>query len=156
MKAVRPLVVALATIAAAGYAGFRLWPLEIDIRPIPLNLLPLDFFLGIGAMENNYLDVQGDLKNAIWKRHAEKGDIVLKRKRGRVLVLNQSSGVWQITRETLRYAHRLYLRDSREYSRLPARLRPPNELDLGDIESSVLTTYAGLIFRDLLDRCHGE
>jgi|SRR5579871_2890346 len=119
-------------------------------------LLPLDFFLGIGAMENNYLDVQGDLKNAIWKRHAEKGDIVLKRKRGRVLVLNQSSGVWQITRETLRYAHRLYLRDSREYSRLPARLRPPKELDLGDIESNVLTTYAGLIFRDLLDRCHGD
>jgi hypothetical protein len=71
-------------------------------------------------------------------------------------VLNQSSGVWQITRETLRYAHRLYLRDSREYSRLPARLRPPKELDLGEIDSSVLTTYAGLIFRDLLDRCHGD
>lgn len=118
--------------------------------------LPWDFFLGIGAMENNYLDVQGDLKNAIWKRHAEKGDIVLKRRRGRVLVLNQSSGVWQITQETLRYAHRLYLRDSREYSRLPARLRPPKELDLGNIESSILTTYAGLIFRDLLDRCRGD
>ena len=118
--------------------------------------LPLDFFLGIGAMENNYLDVPGDLRNTIWKRHAEKDDIVLKRRRGRVLVLNQSSGIWQITRETLRYAHRLYLQDSRDYLRLPAQLRPPKELNLGDIEPSVLTTYAGLIFRDLLDRCRGD
>jgi hypothetical protein len=118
--------------------------------------LPLDFFLGIGAMENNYLDVQGDLKNAIWKRRAQKGDIVLKRKPGRVLVLNQSSGVWQITRETLRYAHQLYLRDPREYLRLPPHLRPPREVDLDNIEPRVLTTYAGLIFRDLLDRCRGD
>lgn len=30
--------------------------------------LPLEFFLGIGAMENNYMNVKGDLGNAIWKR----------------------------------------------------------------------------------------
>jgi hypothetical protein len=119
-------------------------------------VLPLDFFLGIGAMENNYMDVQGDLKHAIWKRHSEKGDIVLKRKRGKVLVLNPSSGVWQITRETLRYAHQLYLRDRRDYSVLPSHLRPSRELDLGNIEPRVVTAYAGLIFRDLLDRCHGD
>ena len=118
--------------------------------------LPLDFFLGIGAMENNYLDVQGDLKHAIWKRRSDKGDIVLKRSRGRVLVLNSSSGVWQITRETLRYAHQLYLRDRRDYSLLPSQLRPSRELDLGNIEPRFLTTYAGLIFRDLLDRCRGD
>jgi len=107
-------------------------------------------------MENNYLDVPGDLRNTIWKKHAEKDDIVLKRRRGRVLVVNHSAGVWQITRETLRYAHRLYLQDSREYFRLRSHLRPPKQLDLGDIEPSVLTTYSGLIFRDLLDRCHGD
>src|SRR6516225_10440006 len=66
--------------------------------------LPLDFFLGIGAMENNYMNVKGDLSNAVWKRRAAPGDVVLKRRRGRVLILNQASGVWQITRETLRYA----------------------------------------------------
>ena len=37
MKAVLPMVAALATIATAGYAGFRLWPREIDVRPIPLT-----------------------------------------------------------------------------------------------------------------------
>ena len=29
--------------------------------------LPLDFFLGIGAMENNYMNVKGDLSHAIWE-----------------------------------------------------------------------------------------
>ena len=37
--------------------------------------LPLEFFLGIGAMENNYMDVQGDLDRAIWKRRPSKGDV---------------------------------------------------------------------------------
>ena len=75
--------------------------------------IPLDFFLGIGAMENNYLNVDGDLEHAIWNRRAQKGDAVLKRRQRRVLVLNQASGVWQITRETLRYAHRLFVEDQR-------------------------------------------
>jgi hypothetical protein len=118
--------------------------------------LPLDFFLGIGAMENNYMNVEGDLEHAIWKRRAEKGDVVLKRRRGKVLVVNSSLGVWQITRETLRYAHNLYLKDHRDYSLLPARLRPPDRLDLNDLDPEILTTYAGLLFRDLLDRCHGD
>lgn len=118
--------------------------------------LPLDFFLGIGAMENNYMNVKGDIGNAIWKRRAEKGDVILKRGRRRVLVLNESSGVWQITRETLRYAHRLFLKDKRDYSALPERLRPPKELNLNDVSPEVLTTYAGLFFRDLLDRFHGD
>ena len=60
-------------------------------------------------MENNHLDVRGDLEHKVWKRHAEPGDIVLKRKRGSVLVLNYSIGVWQITRETLRSAPSLYI-----------------------------------------------
>ena len=118
--------------------------------------LPLDFFLGIGAMENNYLDVNGDVGNFTWKRRAEKGDIVLQRRRHKVLVWNYSLGPWQITRETLRHAHQLYLRDRRDYSLLPAHLRPPRGLDLDQVDSAVLTTYAGLLFRDLLDRFDGD
>jgi hypothetical protein len=118
--------------------------------------LPLDFFLGIGAMENNYMNISGDLQHTIWKRRAEKGDIVLKRAPGKVLVVNSSLGAWQITRETLRYAHRKYRSDGRDYSRLPERLVPPRELDFGNIDPVVLTTYAGLLFRDLLDRCGGD
>lgn len=118
--------------------------------------LPLDFFLGVGAMENNYLAVRGDLEHKVWKRRPQSGDIVLKRRRGRVLVLNYSIGVWQITRETLRYAHQLFLSDKRDYSRLPERLHPPRELDLDKLNSHVLTTYAGLLIRDLLDRFNGD
>ncbi|MEK7751170.1 MAG: hypothetical protein AAB654_04585 [Acidobacteriota bacterium] len=118
--------------------------------------LPLDFFLGIGAMENNYMNVKGDLGHAVWKKRAEKGDVILRRRRGRVLVLNESSGVWQITRETLRYAHRLYMRDRRDYSVLPEHLRPPRELDLDEVPPEALTTYAGVLFRDLLDRFDGD
>jgi len=118
--------------------------------------LPLDLFLGIGAMENNYLNVKGDIGHTVWKRKAEKGDVVVSRAKGRVQVLDESIGVWQITSETLRYAHRLYLRDKRDYTRLPERLRPPRVLNLNELDPDVLTTYAGLIFRDLLDRLHGD
>jgi hypothetical protein len=118
--------------------------------------IPLDFFLGIGAMENNYMDVAGDLEHSIWKRRADPGDVVLKRARGRVLVVNSSLGAWQITRETLRYAHRLYRKDPRDYTQLPERIRPPLELDVTNVDPAVLTTYAGLLFRDLLDRCNGD
>lgn len=118
--------------------------------------LPLDFFLGIGAMENNYMNVAGDLGRGIWKRRAEKGDVVLRKRGNRVLVLNESSGVWQITRETLRVAHRLYLKDERDYSQLPEGLRPPQDLDVAAVEPRVLTTYAALLFRDLLDRFEGD
>src|SRR5512146_2418748 len=114
--------------------------------------VPIDFFLGVGAMENNYLEVRGDLEHKVWKRKAQPGDIVLKRRRGRVLVLNYSIGVWQITRETLRYAHQLFLADKRDYSQLPERLCPSKDLDLDKVDSHVLTTYAGLLIRDLLDR----
>ena len=86
--------------------------------------LPLDVFLGIGAMENNYLSIRGDINHAIWKRSPAKDDIVLKRGRHRVLVSDYSIGVWQIT-QTLRYAHALFLKDKRDYSQLPERLRPP-------------------------------
>lgn len=118
--------------------------------------LPLDFFLGVGAIENNYLAVRGDLEFKVWKRKAQPGDIVLKRRRSRVLVLNYSIGVWQITRETLRYAHQLFLADKRDYSQLPERLRPSAGLDLDNVDSHVLTTYAGLLIRDLLDRFDGD
>ena len=118
--------------------------------------LPLDVFLGIGAMENNYLSIRGDVNHAIWKRKPAKDDIVLKRSRRGVLVSNYSIGLWQITRETLRYAHALFLRDKRDYSRLSERLRPPRTLELDLTDSHVLTTYAGLLLRDLLDRFNGD
>ncbi len=118
--------------------------------------LPLEFFLGIAAMENNYMNVPGDLEHAVWKPRAEKGDLVLRRRRGRVLVLNFATGVWQITRETLRYAHRLYLKDDRDYSRLPPHLRPAHALDLNEVRPAHLTTYAGLLFRHFLDRFDGD
>ena len=118
--------------------------------------LPLDFFLGIGAMENNYMDVDGDLKHAVWKPRAQPDDIVLRRRGDRVLVLNKAAGVWQITRETLRYAHELYRKGHWDYTLLPEHLRPPAELDLNEIEAAHLTTYAGLLFRDLIDRFQGD
>ena len=118
--------------------------------------LPLDYFLGVGAMENDYMDVNGDLTHAIWKAHAQAGDIVLQRRRKRVLVSDYSVGAWQITRETLRGAHRLYLRDKRDYSLLPKHMRPSRELDLNTLNGPVLTTYAGLVLRELLDRYHGD
>ncbi len=73
-----------------------------------------------------------------------------------MLVSNDSIGLWQITRETLRYAHALFLRDKRDYSRLSERLRPPRTLELDLTDSHVLTTYAGLLLRDLLDRFNGD
>jgi hypothetical protein len=118
--------------------------------------VPIDLFLGVGAMENNYMNVAGDLKNTIWKRRAEPGDIVVRRRRGRVLVRNDSMGVWQITRESLRYAHRLFLSDKRDYSVLPERLRPPGRLDMDSVGPDVLTTYAGLLLRNLLDKFGGN
>ena len=52
--------------------------------------LPVDFFLGVGAMENNFMYMKGDLGHTIWKRRAEKGDMVLKRYQGRVCLLYTS------------------------------------------------------------------
>ncbi|MGB2673047.1 MAG: hypothetical protein WAO11_20225, partial [Candidatus Acidiferrum sp.] len=118
--------------------------------------LPLDYFLGVGAMENNYMNVNGDLTHAVWKKRAERGDIILERGRKRVLVSDYSIGTWQISRETLRAAHQLYLKDNRDYDRLPPRLRPPRQLDVNFVNSEVLTTYAGLVLRDLLDRFGGD
>jgi hypothetical protein len=118
--------------------------------------LPLDYFLGVGAMENNYMDANGDLAHAVWKKRAQRDDIVLRRKRKSVLVSDYSIGTWQISRETLRYAHQLYRKDTRNYELLPARLRPPRELDLNAMNDEVLTTYAGLLLRDLLDHFDGD
>src|SRR5215467_692871 len=118
--------------------------------------LPLDYFMGVGAMENDYMDVNGDLTHAVWKKRADRGDIVLRRTRKRVMVSDYAMGTWQITRETLRAAHQLYLHDKRDYSQLPARLRPSRELDFNSINDAVLTTYAGLLLRDLLDHFGGD
>jgi hypothetical protein len=126
------------------------------VRVARFYRLPLAAFLGIGAMENNYMSVRGDLDHAVWKRRAQKGDIILRRRRGRVLVSNYALGIWQITRETLRYAHQLYLKDPSDYSLLPAALRPSRELDMNVPNPRVLTTYAGLLFRHLLDRFNGN
>jgi hypothetical protein len=71
-------------------------------------------------------------------------------------VSDYSIGVWQITRETLRFAHDLYLKDKRNYTQLPEQLRPPKVFVLDVSDSHVLTTYAGLLLRDLLDRFHGD
>jgi len=118
--------------------------------------LPLDYFMGVGAMENDYMDVNGDLAHAVWKKRAQRGDIVLRRTRKRVMVSDYAMGTWQITRETLRAAHQLYLHDKRGYSQLPPRLRPPRVLDLNNVNDAVLTTYAGLLLRDLLDYFGGN
>ncbi len=118
--------------------------------------LPLDYFLGVGAMENDYMDVDGDLDHAVWKKRAQRDDIVLRRTRKRVMVSDYAIGTWQITRETLRAAHQLYLKDKRDYSLLPARLRPPRELNLNSVDDAVLTTYAGLLLRGLLDHFGGD
>lgn len=118
--------------------------------------LPLDVFLGIGAMENNYMNVRGDLEHAVWKRRPQRGDIVLRRSRTRVLVSDYAMGVWQITRETLRQAHALYLKDRRDYSTLPPRLQPSRRLSFDLDNSEVLTTYAGLLLRNLLDETGGD
>ena len=118
--------------------------------------LPLDYFMGVGAMENDYMDVNGDLTHAVWKKRAQRGDVVLRRTQKRVMVSDYAMGTWQITRETLRAAHELYLHDKRDYSQLPARLRPSRELDLNNVPDSVLTTYAGLLLRDLLDHFGGD
>jgi hypothetical protein len=118
--------------------------------------LPLDYFLGVGAMENDYMDVDGDLTHAVWKKRAQRDDIVLRRGRKRVMVSDYAIGTWQITRETLRAAHQLYLKDKRDYRLLPARLRPPRALDLNSVDDAVLTTYAGLLLRGLLDHFGGN
>src|SRR4029077_15963555 len=52
--------------------------------------------------------------------------------------------------------HVLYLRDKRDYTALPVRLRPPEGLDLNCVSAAVLTIYAGLLFRNLLDRFDGD
>src|SRR5437764_8520789 len=118
--------------------------------------LPLDYFMGVGAMENDYMDVNGDLTHAVWKKRAQRGDVVLRRTRKRVMVSDYAMGTWQITRETLRAAHQLYLHDKRDYSQLPPRLRPPHELDMNNVSDAVLTTYAGLLLRDFLDHFGGD
>ena len=118
--------------------------------------LPLDYFLGVGAMENDYMDVNGDLTHAVWKKRAQRDDIILRRGRKLVMVSDYAIGTWQITRETLRAAHQLYLKDKRDYTKLPARLRPPRRLDLNSVDDAVLTTYAGLLLRSLLDHYGGD
>jgi hypothetical protein len=118
--------------------------------------LPLDVFLGIGAMENNYLNIRGDINHSVWKKKPAKDDVILKRRRHRVLVSDYSIGLWQITRETLRYAHTLYVQDKRDYSQLPERLVPPKDLELDVTNTHILTTYAGLLLRNLLDRFDGN
>jgi hypothetical protein len=118
--------------------------------------LPLDYFLGVGAMENDYMDVNGDLTHAVWKKRAQRDDLILRRGRKRVMVSDYAMGTWQITRETLRAAHQLYLKDKRDYTQLPARLRPPRALNLNSVDDAVLTTYAGLLLRGLLDHFDGD
>ena len=69
---------------------------------------------------------------------------------------NSSLGIWQITRQSLRYAHELFLCDTRDYSKLPLEFRPTQLLDMNFLSSRVLTTYAALLLRDLLDYFDGS
>jgi len=92
------------------------------------------------------MDVNGDLTHAVWKKRAQRDDIILRRGRKRVMVSNYAIGTWQITRETLRAAHQLYLKDKRDYTQLPARLRPPRDLNLNSVDDAVLTTYPACCF----------
>lgn len=118
--------------------------------------IPLSMLIGVGAMENNFIDVRGDLHHTVWVRHWQPGDILLRRRRGWLLIRDYSLGPWQITQSTLRYAHLLYLRDTRDYSQLPPRLRPPRKLDLTHVSTPVLTTYAGLLLSNLLTKFNGN
>jgi len=118
--------------------------------------LPVDVLLGIGAMENNFLSAPGDLNNAIWKKDVGTDDIVLRRKGRMAWVLNSSMGTWQITRQSLRYSHELFLCDTRDYSKLSVQLRPTERLDMNFLSSHVLTTYAALVLRDLVDYFDGD
>jgi len=90
--------------------------------------LPLDYFLGVGAIGKRLHGRQRRSYHAVWKKRAQRDDIILRRGRKRVMVSNYAIGTWQITRETLRAAHQLYLKDKRDYTKLPARLRPPRDL----------------------------
>jgi len=118
--------------------------------------IPVDVLLGIGAMENNFLNAPGDLNNAIWKNDVERDDIVLRRRGRKAWVLNSSIGTWQITRQSLRHAHELFLCDTRDYSKLPLEFRPTQELDMNFLSSRLLTTYAALLLRELLDYFDGN
>jgi hypothetical protein len=118
--------------------------------------LPVDVLLGIGAMENNFLNAAGDLNNAIWKNDVERDDIVLRRRGRKAWVLNSSIGTWQITRQSLRHAHELFLCDTRDYSKLPLEFRPTELLDMSFLSSRLLTTYAALLLRELLDYFDGN
>lgn len=115
--------------------------------------IPLDFFLGIGALQEQVSTSPG---HPLWKRRADPTDMILKRQTERILVLTKSSGPWAITQDTLRYTHQLFLADLRDYSTLPAHLRPPQKLDLNELPAEALPTYAGRLFRDLLDRFRGD
>lgn len=118
--------------------------------------LPLSLLLDTRAVDSISSSAGRSLGRAVWKEQAAQSDVVLKRRRGRVLTLDDSSGDWQVTRETLGYAHRRYLVDTRDYSRLPARLRPPRELRPKETPPRALTAYAGLVLRELLERQQGD
>lgn len=118
--------------------------------------VPVELMIGIGAMENNYLNVPGDLTDTKWKRYPQPGDVVLRRSHGWTLIRDDSAGVWQITRESLRYAHRLFLQDPRDSNRIPSRLRPPARFNFADCKGAILTTYASLLLRGLLRRYDGD
>ncbi len=118
--------------------------------------VPVDLLLGIGAMENNFLNAPGDLNNAVWKKEIGRDDIVLRRRGRKAWILNSSMGTWQITRQSLRYAHDLFLCDTRDYSRLPIELRPMEQLDMNFLSPHVLTTYAALLLQDLLQYFDGN
>src|SRR5258708_5630960 len=62
--------------------------------------LPLDYFLGVGAMQNNYIHANGHLTHTVCKKRPPRNHIVLRRSRRPVLVSDYSIGTWQTSRET--------------------------------------------------------
>jgi len=79
--------------------------------------------------ENDYMALTGDLTHAVWKSALSAMTSFFRRGRKRVMVSDYAMGTWQITRETLRAAHQLYLKEQHDYTLLPARLRPPRVLN---------------------------
>jgi hypothetical protein len=86
-----------------------------------------------------------------WQRWPSPPSVVLGRTEGKSLVTDPELAEWQQTAAVLEHAHRMYLSDQRDYTALPARLRPAHNL-LAELPPPVLLTYAGLLLRDVADK----
>jgi len=107
--------------AADARAGTQLAADILDVAQF--YSLPLDYFLGVGAMENDYMDVDGDLAHAVWKKRAH-GTTSFFAVAASVMVSDYAIAPGK-SPVNPPCRHQLYLKDKRDYRLLPARLRPP-------------------------------